>query len=179
MRSSSNTKKRLIVDERRTLPPIPADPKPTKQQINAELRIQEGSMRSLPRDKRLRFAEMSWRSKHPDLFWHPFAPEPMWYEAYLISDEWRHIRRAVKKSAGGKCACCASKATQVHHRCYRPRVLSGADMALLIALCGDCHNPVDFDERGKVREAREKERVLAELFARETERLRHLARSGS
>ena len=49
--------------------------------------------------------------------------------------------------------------------------MSGADGSLLIALCHTCHKTVDFDERGKVRDARSKERVLAELFERETERL--------
>jgi hypothetical protein len=56
-------------------------------------------------------------------------------------------------------------------RCYRPRVMSGADTSLLIALCRTCHKTVDFDEQGKGRSAQSKERVLAELFSRETERL--------
>jgi hypothetical protein len=138
------------------------------------LQKQEGGVKSLSREMRLRFAEMSWqiakKDKYPDLFWHPFAPEVS-YDAYLHSDEWRRISRAVKTAAAGKCSCCPSKATQVHHRCYRPRVMSGADTSLLIALCGICHKTVDFDERGKGRDAHSKERVLAELFARETERL--------
>lgn len=108
---------------------------------------------------------------HPDLFWHPFAPEPMWYEAYLISKEWRAISRKVKQEAGNKCACCPNEAREVHHRCYRPRVMSGKDTSLLIALCHDCHKTVDRDENGKVRSNLEKERVLAELFARESKRL--------
>lgn len=162
----------------RSLAPIPPDPRPTKREIDAELRKQEPGVKSLSRDMRLRFAELIWyaaaKTKDPDLFWHPFAPEPMWYEAYLISDEWRRISRAVKKAAGGKCACCPNKATQVHHRCYRPRVMSGADTSLLIALCGTCHKNIDRDEQGKPRDAHSKERVLAELFAPETERLARL-----
>jgi hypothetical protein len=49
--------------------------------------------------------------------------------------------------------------------------MSGADTSLLIALCGACHKAVDFDENGKVRDAHSKERTLAEMFARESERL--------
>jgi len=79
--------------------------------------------------------------------------------------------RSAEKQADNKCACCPNKATQVHHRCYRPRVLSGEDTSLLIALCATCHKTVDFDERGKVREAHAKERILAEMFDRESKRL--------
>jgi hypothetical protein len=109
------------------------------------------------------------KQKFPDMFWHPFAPSG--YDAYLVSDKWRAISRKVKAEAGNKCACCPNKATQVHHRCYRPRVLSGEDTSLLIALCRTCHKTVDFDERGKVREAHAKERTLTEMFDRESERL--------
>jgi len=49
--------------------------------------------------------------------------------------------------------------------------MSGDDKSLLIALCHDCHKIVDFDENSKVRTNLEKERVLAELFARESERV--------
>lgn len=163
----------------RILAPIPPDPRPTKRELESELRKQEPTVKSLSPDMRLRFAEMSWemsaKARDPDLFWHPFAPNPMWYEVYLNSKEWRRISRAVKKAAGGKCACCPNEANQVHHRCYRPRVLSGADTSLLIALCDRCHEMVDRDEHRKPRNASAKERILAEIFARETERLEHLA----
>jgi len=159
----------------RELPPIPPDPKPAGKEIAAELRKQDGGVKAMSRDMRRRFAEISWKlkkkEKEPDLFWWPFAPNSMGYDSYLVSNEWRRIRRKVLKEAGHKCACCRSKATQVHHRCYRPRVMSGEETSLLIALCRDCHKTVDFDEKGKVRDAHSKERVLAELFAREGERM--------
>jgi hypothetical protein len=159
----------------RKLPNIPAEPKPTRKQINASLRQHADLLKGLPPGQRLPTAEFFWwadeRQKYPDLFWHPFAPDPVWYEAYLRSPEWRRIGDKVKENAGHKCACCPNRATQVHHRCYRPRVLAGEDLSLLIALCGRCHKTIDFDERGKVREANEKERVLAALFHRESERL--------
>jgi hypothetical protein len=156
----------------RTLPPIPPDPKPTKKQIEAELR-KTSFDRSVPSEMQRKVAAVSCYAEQkrnfPDLFWHPFAPSD--YAGYLISDKLRAISRKIKAEAGSKCACCPKKATQVHHRCYRPRVLSGEDTSLLIALCATCHKTVDFDERGKVREADAKERTLAEMFDRESERL--------
>jgi hypothetical protein len=160
----------------RTLAPIPPDPKPTKMQIEAELR-NDSFTRSLPTKLQRGFATLSWegsqRHEFPNKFWHPFAPSG--YDAYLRSDVWRRISRRIKTEAGNKCACCPNKATQVHHRCYRPRVMTGEDMSLLIALCADCHKTVDFDERGKVRDAHSKERTLAEMFDRESKRLAGIA----
>jgi hypothetical protein len=164
----------------RKLPRIPSDPRPSAKELNEQMRKHRDLIKRLPREKCRGVAEFFWiadqRQKSPDLFWHPFAPDPMWYEAYLKSAQWRQISSQVKKGAGYKCACCPNEATQVHHRCYRPSVMSGEDTSLLIALCGVCHKSVDFDESEKIRDAHSKERVLGEIFARETERLR---RSGS
>jgi hypothetical protein len=166
------------VRKARTLPPIPPDPKPTKRQIEAELRKQTFA-KSVPSEMQRHFAEFfcyaEIRRQFPDMFWHPFAPSG--YDAYLISGTWRRISRKIKAEAGNKCACCPNKATQVHHRCYRPRVLSGEDTSLLIALCATCHKTVDFDERSKVREAHAKEGKLTEMFDRESERLAVFSRS--
>lgn len=156
----------------RRLPSIPPDPSPTKRQIEAELR-RNTFAKSVAVEMQRHIAEFFCHAKmkfqFPDRFWHPFSPSG--YEAYLISDTWRRISRKIKAEAGHKCACCPNKATQVHHRCYRPRVLSGKDTSLLIALCATCHKAVDFDEHGRVREAHAKERMLAEMFDRESERL--------
>jgi hypothetical protein len=158
------------MNPKRELAPIPPDPKPTKKEIAAYLRKLDGWSNE---EVRLRMAYLDWLAdkskKEPNLFWCPFAPEG--YQDYLESKCWRAISDAVKKEAGYKCACCPKKATDVHHRCYRPRVLSGEDTSLLIALCRDCHKKVDFDERGKVRDAASKERTLSELYQRETDRL--------
>ncbi|SRR6266478_2507957 len=158
----------------RMLPRIPPDPEPTEKQIDAELRKVKFA-KSLPSEMQRKFAAVFWRAdqmrKFPDRFWHPFAPDPMWYNAYLNSDTWRRMSKKIKADAGHKCSCCPKKSTQVHHRCYRPRVLSGEDTSLLIALCGRCHKAVDRDERGEPREANSKERTLAEMFDRESKRL--------
>src|SRR5664279_4656135 len=101
----------------RKLPPIPADPKPSRKQVDAELR-KRSFVKSIPRKRQREFAAFFWeadqRQKYPDLFWHPFAPEPMWYEAYLNSKEWRAISRKVKQEAGNKCACCPIEAREAH-----------------------------------------------------------------
>jgi hypothetical protein len=164
----------------RMLPPIPPDPEPTEKQIDTELRKVKFD-KSLSSEKRRQFAAVFWRSdrrlKSPNKFWHPFAPDPRWYKDYLNSDMWRRISEKIKTDAGHKCACCPKKSTQVHHRCYRPRVLSGEDTSLLIALCGTCHKAVDRDKGGKPREANAKESTLAEMFNRESKRLALLDRS--
>jgi hypothetical protein len=156
----------------RTLPPIPPEPKPTKEEIDAEL--QERTFVNFAPEKIRRemaefFCYADRKHQSPDLFWHPFAPSG--YAAYLKSDIWRRISKKIKAEAGNKCACCPNRATQVHHRCYRPRVMTGEDTSLLIALCAECHRTIDFDEQGKVREAHAKERTLAKMFDCETERL--------
>jgi hypothetical protein len=158
----------------RTLPPIPPEPEPTQEEIDIELQKHQFAP-SLPHETQRRMAEFFWRAnqkaKYPDLFWRPFAPEAEWYDKYLASDEWWQISETVKQEAGHKCACCPKKAKNVHHRCYRQRVLSGEDTSLLIALCRKCHKIVDFDENSKSRDANSKERVLREMFDREIARL--------
>jgi hypothetical protein len=149
-----------------SLEPIPADPEPMEEEIAAELANQEARFQVLPQEMRRRFAEMSWRlqKEHddPNAFWQPFAPEN--HAVYLDSPLWRRIRRKVLREANDTCLCCGGKATQVHHRCYRPRVLSGQDTSLLIAVCVECHQKIDRDENCKVRDSRSKERVLATLY---------------
>jgi hypothetical protein len=163
---------RLEVYKARKLPPIPPEPRPTKEEVDAELKKQTFT-KSFPDAMQRHTAEFFCHAhnklQQPDLFWHPFAPSG--YDMYLKSEKWRQISKRIKAEAGNKCACCPNKATQVHHRCYRPRVLSGEDTSLLIALCAACHKTVDFDEHGKVREANAKERTLGAMFDRESERL--------
>jgi len=158
----------------RTLPLIPPEPEPTEKEIDAQLQKHKFS-ETLSLKMQTKAAAFFWRAdqkiKNPDLFWWPFAPEAAWYDKYLVSDEWLQISEKVKQEAGYKCACCSKKAENVHHRCYRPRVLSGEDTSLLIALCEKCHKTVDFDANGKSRDANSKERVLREMFDRETARL--------
>src|SRR5262245_53564386 len=120
------------------LPPIPPDLIPTDEEIQEELNRDSTWARGLPPDLRRRFAEMGWelrrRKEAPDAFWHPFAPDAAWYQAYLQSPTWKQIRKRVLERAAYRCEACSAKATEVHHRCYRPRILAGQDTSLLVAL---------------------------------------------
>ena len=60
------------------------------------------------------------------------------YEAYLFSDLWKGIRRAVLDRDRKRCRC-GAKATQVHHRRYAKVDLSGATLSYLMAICRPCH----------------------------------------
>jgi 5-methylcytosine-specific restriction endonuclease McrA len=96
-------------------------------------------------------ARLEWRSERqqqdPDAFHVMFSTwvPRLNYEAYLESDLWTDIRSRVLDAAGHRCACCPSKATQVHHRDYRPRVLSGEDLTPLVPICKRCHRRVHHD----------------------------------
>lgn len=60
------------------------------------------------------------------------------YEAYLASDLWRRVRRAVLNRDRHRCRC-GVKATQVHHRRYAKADLSGQTLRYLVAICEPCH----------------------------------------
>jgi len=93
------------------------------------------------------------------------------YEIYRQSSLWRRIRKKIFKLAAEWCACCPGKATEVHHRDYRPRVLAGDDLSPLVALCHACHQRVHNDEQGKRRDDwHASERVLAAMVAANSER---------
>jgi 5-methylcytosine-specific restriction endonuclease McrA len=145
-----------------SLPTIPADPEPTKKQCRRYLRddLRE-PLRSL-------WAAFEWRHErrktHPNEFLIPFAPNKECYEKnYLSSSLWHSIRERVLLEANYECACCTSKASEVHHRDYRPRVLDGNDISPLVAVCRKCHRQID---KAKGRESwNESERLLAAMVA--------------
>jgi len=143
---------------------LPLDPTPK----DSELRLDDGYPLPIARV----FAKFHWRdeTKKRDRNAFPvhFASDvsDRDYIAYLESPLWKRIGSQVLKAAGYQCAGCFAKATQVHHRDYRPRILDGDDTSALVALCGACHDKVHNDEMGKKRASwNECERVLAEIVA--------------
>lgn len=139
--------------------PIPVDPEPTQAVLQRI--IQKRKLR--PRAAEV-FAKLNWRSERarrdPDAFLVAFQDWIFdwteWscsnYRQYLETPLWARIRREVLTEAGYRCAGCGSRATQVHHRDYRPRVLRGEDLTALVALCKDCHeNKVHRAPDGAVR----------------------------
>lgn len=60
------------------------------------------------------------------------------YGQYLLSPEWKKIRKRILKRANYKCEICkVMKAYQVHHKHYK-NIFNEKDKDL-IAVCGTCH----------------------------------------
>jgi hypothetical protein len=170
------------------LSPIAADPEPTEAEI-ATIITGDKMLSSLdettdvddgppfPSFDPRGMARVEWYSitqrRTPDDFLVPFVEwafpdDNNGYDEYLASPLWKAIRARVLKSAAYKCACCPSRATEVHHRDYRPRVLRGEDDSPLVALCRNCHHEVDKDSNDKARSMwQEKEAILAKMVRRE------------
>lgn len=119
------------------------------------------------------FARIRWRIQRrredPNAFLVPFATEVDDYGAYLHSPLWKRIRAEVLNAADRKCCCCRGRATQVHHRDYRPRVLSGEDRTPLVAICKSCHDLVHMKGTNDNPSWQEQEAVLAHLIQKGAE----------
>ncbi len=112
------------------------DPQPTDQDLEFYL----VKHRHFTGDFRRWLAELEWtkdRLRVDDSAFHvPFASGVEGYKAYQDTAEWKAIRKRVLKAAGHECAGCGGKATQVHHRDYRPSVLRGENDLPLVASVG-------------------------------------------
>jgi 5-methylcytosine-specific restriction endonuclease McrA len=63
------------------------------------------------------------------------------HEQYLLSPQWRVLRRKVLERAGGLCEGCREKpATQVHHLTYAH--WQHELLFELVAICDDCHQRI-------------------------------------
>lgn len=68
------------------------------------------------------------------------------YKDYLESSLWATIRKrflATHKT----CLGCGGEATQVHHKSYTKKVLSGRGKGHLYAVCRSCHERIEFRDR--------------------------------
>lgn len=78
------------------------------------------------------------------------------YKHYLQSDLWRTIRTQVYQKHGHKCYVCRAAgrfrvpATEVHHRRYSLRNLSGKSIFGMFPVCRTCHTSVEFKNGQKV-----------------------------
>lgn len=136
--------------------PIPPDPEPTDVELEAEksrLRLCSFVPYQIARDIARFFWQARKRQEEADSFHAAFSSwvPDLDYAAYLESSMWRSIRERVLENSGHECAACFDRATQVHHRDYRPRVLTGRDDNPLVALCADCHRSVHYYDNGKRR----------------------------
>jgi hypothetical protein len=150
------------------LKPLPADPDPTEEDLadlKNKLQQQGYNIKRLDR----RYLTLKWRlhvvNIDPSALHVPFPPRELDYKVYLASSVWQQIRQTVLSSANGRCAGCGADATQVHHRDYRPRVLSGEDITSLVALCADCHEFVHEWIDGKPKDWNDEDGDLMALVA--------------
>jgi hypothetical protein len=131
------------------LPDLPPDPEPRPADLEPFL----ADWSSAPSDLQVRGATLSWRldrqKRDPNGFLVPFVASleqlvPGFdYNEYRKGALWRAIRKRVLTAAGHTCAGCGARAKQVHHRDYRPRVMSGEDLRPLVAICKTCHDEVE------------------------------------
>jgi hypothetical protein len=147
---------------------IPPDPEPTRRQYRKFL---ESDMKEPLRSQWAAF-EWRWaqRKLRPNHFLVPFADQVANYRGYLDSPLWKSIRAQVLSNAHYECTCCDSKATQVHHRDYRPRVMAGHDLSPLVAICSECHKKIEQVKHDESWNAAEQ--LLAEMVAAKESRAR-------
>lgn len=76
------------------------------------------------------------------------------YKEYLRSEDWKKLRSHILERHP-QCIVCLATATQVHHMSYTHPVLLGLVHSLLMSLCRDCHETIEFDggEKRGLREA--------------------------
>jgi len=141
-------------ERRFVLVPIAPDPEPTEEDIRKHC----GHDRAIGKTERW-MAEIAWKSalkaKDPNLFLVAFQghiqtfPDGISsYEEYLQSPLWNRIRRKCLTQAEHSCAGCGRRATLVHHRDYRPRVLQGEELSPLVPLCETCHEKIHKTSEG-------------------------------
>jgi hypothetical protein len=149
---------------------IPPDPVPADDELKP-YRISSSGVSELDRFN----AETKWKDalkeRDENAFLVPFVNwirPTIDYNSYLETPLWKEIKGKVLTRAGRKCACCSQRATEVHHRDYRPRVLAGADLSPLVPVCRACHDLIE-EERTKNWQAGEAK--LAQLVSAENQRL--------
>ena len=81
------------------------------------------------------------------------------YSAYLVTFQWKAIRRRVFKRDGDLCKLCGKKAQCVHHISYEQDVMIGENDDELISLCNICHKGIEYDGE-RHRDEKEKRALL-------------------
>ena len=88
------------------------------------------------------------------------------YAQYLASSRWTELRSQVLVYFGWKCFCCGGRATQVHHQRYHKNDLTGKRRKYLKAICGTCHDAIEFSwierKKGNLQQANSKLEHLIE-----------------
>lgn len=85
------------------------------------------------------------------------------YLAYLHSPLWSAIRRKAFATHGSTCLTCSNRADAVHHLSYSRSTLLGFRIDLLAPICSDCHEKVEFTNRGRKRQVHEVQKTYKAL----------------
>ena len=157
---------------------IPADPRPSKAELEAILHSHD----TVYLDEYVArwIAAALWRAHRekadPDAFLVTSAAEVrvfpdghLTFESYLQSDRWKDIRRRVMARADHLCECCGAWASEIHIRDYRPRVLRGDDLLPVVAICARCLDFIHEDpltHRERAHHA-EKEQALGQIHGQQ------------
>jgi hypothetical protein len=72
------------------------------------------------------------------------------YREYLASEMWASIRARIFAYHGRSCKRCGGFATQIHHKEYTMKAMTGENRGLLVPLCGPCHEFCEWDGNRKV-----------------------------
>ena len=65
---------------------------------------------------------------------------PISYQKYISSSQWKKLRREVISLAGFRCILCGSKHNLVVHHLRYPKILGEETLDMLQCLCENCHN---------------------------------------
>ena len=143
---------------------LPPDPEPTPAQLERYMPEWRGAPKNLQKIGAQISWTLEWQRQNPNAFLVPFVPPELDYPAYRRSPLWASIRAKVLADAEHRCCGCNANATQVHHRDYRPRVLSGDDLTPLVPICVNCHDKIEAARKEISWQAGE--RILAKMVAR-------------
>ena len=103
------------------------------------------------------------RTDRPDDFRHVAHLETeAEYKVYCKSPLWKSIQKRVLERDGYRCVACGRLSDGVHHRDYRPCVMSGEDIRPIVSLCHRCHDAIHLNKKDAGPEV---ERALANLVA--------------
>lgn len=87
------------------------------------------------------------------------------YEEYRESELWDIIRKKVLSRDACFCRICGKRGYEVHHFTYNEKILRGERPEVLITLCRECHQEIEF-QGSKKRSLKDSQRMLLEKVTR-------------
>jgi len=92
-------------------------------------------------------------------------PSELPYSVYIKSAFWQVVRRRILHRDCNQCVICNEDADQVHHRSYDSDVLDGRCDKMLVSLCEQCHDFIEyFPDKSKRSDLKLKDDVFTEML---------------